>query len=69
MTAQIDLARLSSSEPLRGSPVTARQPPRVWRSLSQADQAQLASTLAKMVRRVAAAAAAEPGDVDDHGAR
>jgi hypothetical protein len=69
MTARIDPAQLGSTEPLRGSPVTTQRAPRVWPSLSRADQAQLASTLAEMARRVAAGAAAEPDDVDDHGAR
>ena len=69
MTARIDPAQLGSPEALQGSPVTTKQPPRIWPSLSPADQAQLASTVAEMALRVAAGAAAEPGDVDDHGVR
>jgi hypothetical protein len=69
MTARIDATKLGSTELLRGSPVTTTRAPRVWQSLSRADQAQLASTLAEMARRVAAGAPVEPDDVDDRGAR
>ena len=48
MTARIDPAQLCSSAPLHGLPAMARRPPRAWRSLPQADQVQLASTLAEM---------------------
>ena len=69
MTARIDPAQLCSSEPLHGLPAMTRRPPRAWRSLPQAAQVQLASTLAEMVRRMAADAAQEPDDAGDHRAR
>ncbi len=69
MTARIDPAQLCSSAPLHGLPAMARRPPQAWRSLPQADQVQLASTLAEMVRRMAADAAQEPDDAGDHRAR
>lgn len=69
MTARIDPAHLCSPKLLWRSSMTTRRPPRMWRSLSRAEQDQLASTLAEMARRAAAGAAAELGDVGDHSPR
>ena len=69
MTARIDPARLCSPTLLRDLPAMTRRRPRVWLSLLPADQGQLASTLAEMVRRMAAGAAQERDDAGDRRAR
>jgi hypothetical protein len=52
--------------PVRGTTALIQHPPRAWKNLSEASKLQIASVVADMAKRMAAKAAEDRTNANDH---